>query len=271
MKRILQKFVRGLGFDIHRLPSGRTEALYPYVEEFKKDNLSFKYWITDATYRDWYQPVRHAAWHETSATIQLVAHGNSILEVGSNNGFTMCLLKSITGPDALFVGMEIIPSNCQIANSQIGLNSFQRCQILHLGGSDKSETVEVFNTNNGFITTDKIQNVINVQTIPPDELIAAYGYFDVLKIDVEGFEGRVLKGSRQLLERTPKLIVELHGADVRRYGSTYKEVFDLIGIDRYEGFMCLRDDNELRRFDRERLLRDEPHATIFLAPRQPSS
>ena len=268
MKRLLQKFVRGFGYDIRRLPDGRGEALYPYVAEFKKDNLYFKYWITDETYRDWYKPDQHAAWHETSATIQLVAQGNSILEIGSNNGFTMCLLKSITGTDALFVGMEIIPSNCQVANSQIGLNSLQNCHMLHLGGSDRSESVRVFNTNNGFITSDTIQNVIEVQTIPPDELISTYGYFDVLKIDVEGFEGRVLKGSRRLLERTPKLIVELHGADVSRYGSSYKEIFDLIGIEKYEGSMCLRNDNELRRFDPERLLRDEPHATMFLTPRQ---
>ena len=178
----------------------------------------------------------------------------------------MCILKNITGPDALHVGLDIIPLNCQIADSQIGLNLLTNCHILHYAASDRKETLKVVNQNNGIVTHKEIKNTIKVEAIPCDDLIPKYGYFDLLKIDVEGFEATVLKGCRELLSREPKLIIELHGANVKQYGSNYEEIFNLISVDNYKGHMCLRNDNELRAFDKVMLLREEPHVTIFLKP-----
>jgi FkbM family methyltransferase len=242
---------------------------YPYIEHFNHNGIKFDYYITDSTYRDWYNPIGHAQWHETRGYFELLSPGDSVLEVGCNNGFTMCIIKSITGPSAKFVGMDIVPMNCQIAHSQIGLNVFQNCQIKHCAASDRRGSLTVVNTNNGYISDRQGTDTIIVDAMPCDELLETDGYFDVLKIDVEGYEATVLKGCHQLLTHKPKLIIELHGQNVRSFGSTYAEIFDLIDAGHYQGKMCLRADNELRGFDPASLIVDEPHATVFLKPIRP--
>ena len=67
-----------------------------------------------------------------------------------------------------------------------------------------------------------------------DELDATFGPFDVLKIDVQGFEYQVLRGAENLLRRSPRMVLELHGQQIGDYGHTAKEVLALLDS-RYTG------------------------------------
>lgn len=50
-----------------------------------------------------------------------------------------------------------------------------------------------------------------IQALPLDALLEEYTRVDVIKIDIEGAEGRALEGLRSTLRRCkPKLIIELH-------------------------------------------------------------
>jgi hypothetical protein len=89
-----------------------------------------------------------------------------------------------------------------------------------------------------------------------DDLDHEYGPFDVLKVDVEGFERQVLQGSKKLLARRPRLMLEIHAQihahSLRRFGSTIEDVLDLIGPG-YSGSMVTRD-------LRDRVLKFRPEA-----------
>ncbi|WP_157638015.1 FkbM family methyltransferase [Flexithrix dorotheae] len=267
MKDLIRSLFRSFGFEIRKSVAKPNGELYPYVEEFKLDEINFKYWVTDEVYKSWYNPEGHANWHETQEYFKLIKKDEKVLEVGCNNGFTMSLLKGITGKDTLFVGMDIVSFNCQIACSQIGLNGFTNCHILNIGGSDTSEQVEIAITHNGRVVNSNIgYDTTKVDTMKCDDLIPQFDYFDVLKIDVEGFEAKVLKGCKELLSKQPKLIIEIHGMDLQKFDTNYEEIFDLIQIDKYRGTMCLRGSSEAKEIDVDFLRKEAPHATLFLEP-----
>ena len=63
---------------------------------------------------------------------------------------------------------------------------------------------------------------------------------DLLKIDVEGFEAEVLRGAGRLLERGPRVALELHLDDVKRFGESARSVLELLPAERYRGEMMVR-------------------------------
>ena len=279
MKRLIKRTLRYLGYDILRVDKYPTQTElydkaknYPYIEQFEMKTIRFRHWITDDIFKSWYDPINQRDWCVNEGYLRLVRRSDKILEVGCQIGFTTCLLRSAVGEDGFVVGMDIVPVNCLIANSQIGLNAFQNCHILNLAAADFHGKVRVNNVHNGSVELHRIENTINIDAIRCDELIDQYGYFDVLKIDVEGFETSVLKGCTELLSKKPRLLVELHGSELRKYGSNYRELFQLINANGYEGYMCVEQykpdaRNQLEEFNLEFLIASDVHANIFLRPK----
>jgi FkbM family methyltransferase len=277
MKKFIKSVARRFGYSIHRIDDYTItirdkDKSYPYVETFTMSNICFKYWITDDIYKAWYNPQFQSNWCVNDGYLKIVKKLDKVLEIGCNNGFTTCLIKSAIGQDALIVGMDVIPINCMIANAQIGLNAFMNCHILNIGAANANGVMMVRNVNNGCMALEPTDNTIEVEVIMCDDLIDKYGYFDVVKIDVEGFETSVLKGSANLLSKMPKLIIELHGKDLHTYGSNYEELFDIICVNNYEGYMY-RDPNSphatntLEEFNADVLIRNQVPANLFLIPK----
>ena len=82
----------------------------------------------------------------------------------------------------------------------------------------------------------------DIEAITGDELDGRFGPFNVLKVDVEGFETEVLRGCQNLLKRNPKLILELHPHFMKQYGygGSLEEVWSLIHADQRSGTMVIR-------------------------------
>jgi hypothetical protein len=91
---------------------------------------------------------------------------------------------------------------------------------------------------------NKSADTIQVPAITGDMLDEKHGPFNVLKIDVEGYEVEVLKGCKKLLSRAPKLALEIHRDGLRERGQTLADVLDLIDVGRYEGEMVLHSETE---------------------------
>jgi FkbM family methyltransferase len=275
MRKLVKDIAGRFGIEIRRVKrNGATAAAarsYPYVESFAMDDVRFDYWVTDDTYRTWYNPDAQSKWCINEGYLKFVRKSDKILEIGCNAGFTTCLLSRAVGNDGLVVGLDIIPSNCMVSEAQIGLNRITNTQILHLGAGDFNGKIRVNNQNNGTVQTGEAGG-IEVDVTRCDELMKEYGSFDVLKVDVEGFESQVFKGAAELMSKRPRLLLEIHGAEVEKYGSSYEELFALFGADRYEGLMCVDPNgstatNVLEPFDPTRLLRERVHGNLFLQPK----
>lgn len=81
--------------------------------------------------------------------------------------------------------------------------------------------------------------IVMVGVQPLDEFCLEYGirHIDIVKIDVEGAEYKVLEGGSQILERSrPKLIIELHRNLLPNYGHKMSDVLNYLISLKYELF-----------------------------------
>ena len=71
--------------------------------------------------------------------------------------------------------------------------------------------------------------VVNVPVVPLDEDLAGVREIALLKIDCEGFEGGILQGAKQTIERhRPILFLEIHPTELPKFGSSVADVVNFL-------------------------------------------
>jgi FkbM family methyltransferase len=97
---------------------------------------------------------------------------------------------------------------------------------------------------------------------------------DIIKIDVEGYEGKVLRGARDTLRSArPFIMLELHKDEKQRFGMLRQDIAQLIFDQDYDALL-LSDHQNKKRCEvlpvgpRDALLRRQRTDMLFFVPRQ---
>ncbi len=266
----VKKGFRRLGYNLVKLPRITSEKPLPYVRSYSVGGIEFDFWIADQTGRTWYEVEGIEDTGEAQALLQLVQSGDKILEIGSHHGFYTTMLGRAVGAEGRITALEAEAKNALIGQAQIALNQLGGVvRVLHCAGSDTCGLLNM-NTSDGsnaYATSERDQTTMQVAAVTGDQMHEQYGPFNLLKLDAEGFEGKVLAGCQKLLESKPKLALELHLGLLDRYGATLEGIFEQIDIDAYVGQMIAAPDfNLILEFDRRKI----PTTTglhVFLTPR----
>lgn len=232
VKQFIQDRFATLGYELHR----KRPAFQPYTEQVELAGVSFQFWIGDAIGKEWYDPASDQNFAELAEIARMVRPGDRVLEIGAHHGFTAMLLSKLVGERGSILAVEPSPFNAMMATAQVGLNRAYNCRVLQAAASDRKGSARISLDSNAAVTESP--DGIEVPAITVDELDSMFGPFNVLKIDVEGFERQVLVGSAQLLERRPAILLELHSPLLSRFGSTIDSVLDLIPS--YQGTFVTR-------------------------------
>lgn len=152
----------------------------------------------------------------------VVRPGDTVVDAGANWGVHALYLAMLTGPAGRVLAFEPHPQVVEELRWHVDKNGFKQvevhaCGLLDengeipfvLGGSSK--TSHVLGTHDH---TEGRQVVVPCRTL--DEVIDESGITSLrlLKVDVEGAEGRLLKGAeRSILRFRPHLVVELHNPE----------------------------------------------------------
>jgi len=241
MKQLLKRIIAGMGYEVRRAP---REA-FPFIRKFQHGSLAFEFWIADQMANDWYTQDKLDTSPEFPALLGLLKPGDRVLEVGSHHGFYAVLMAWAVGPAGYVLGLEAVPFNALVAQSQISLNGIgSMCSIRNLAGSDAPGMVLVNKDLNAHVNVTKSWDTISVPAETGDRMDLELGPFNVLKIDVEGFEGKVLAGCKRLLSRRPKLAIEVHTPFLGVYGTSVGEILSVIDAPSYEGVLIGRRNRE---------------------------
>lgn len=230
-------------------------------------------WIANADSVTWYDPEHWLNVAEFQGLKTLATEGSRILEIGAHHGFTALLLAKFVGATGAVTSVEAHPFNAMVDQAQLGLNrSVTNLEFIHSVAADSPGARNIVPGHNSNVTSQSGNDLIEVQAVTGDLLDDNRGPFNFLKVDVEGYELEVLKGCRSLLERAPKLALELHLDLLRERGHSVTDVFDLIQVGRYRGEMALRPDspNVLRPFSVS-ALPDAGIVNVFLSAKDPTS
>jgi FkbM family methyltransferase len=166
----------------------------------------------------------------------------NIIDVGANFGYhTLMFSKETSGCVFAF---EPQIQNFELLKNNVQNNNLSNCAIYNLACGDKNCDVflpvienPIHSLNMGDFTPNNVlpENKTNFsisKSIILDEL--NFPKIDVIKIDVQGWEKKVLLGSRNLLKvYKPILIVEFEWFQLEKTGTTCQELFDLIRQNNY--------------------------------------
>ena len=250
MKNFLKQICRKVGYEFHK--SGyctdpinigtNNKNSFPYIEDFQFDNFHFKFWVANEDGKKMYQNTDVDK--EIACLINATQPSDRIIEIGTHHGFFTVLLGKVVGPKGFVLGLEALPANTLIAQSQITLNELWNvCKIKNVAASDSDTTVNLTRmSSNASVMENNCHNTMTLNAVPADSYLQKYGTFNAIKIDVEGYEYKVLKGCKQILSTRPKLFLELHIPFLKTYKTTVSDIFTLINIKDYEGFMVPRTD-----------------------------
>ena len=252
IQQAIKKIIRTFGYEAHRsgyctdpnnlrMGSGN---IFPYIQLYKFDGYSFNFWVVNKDILKEYNPEDCKKDAEITELINLVKPGDRVLEIGSHHGFYTMLLSLLVGQKGLVVAVEPQPANSLVLHSQVTLNNVENiCKVKNLAMSDKSGTVRLTKTSsNASVLEHDVKNTMSIKADKADNLLTEFGHFDVIKLDVEGYEAKVLSGCKKILESKPKLAIELHVPFLKNYNTNTEEIFRLIGVQNYEGTMIFRKD-----------------------------
>jgi len=165
--------------------------------------------------------------------------GDTFVDIGANIGLMTLLAAHAVGPTGVVYAFEPNPDCCERIRLHVTRNGLTQVHVHPVGLSDQdamlSLTRETGSSVHGSFAPPPDEATVTARYAVPvrrgDDLLgrAPINRPMVIKIDVEGFECRTLRGLAATIERhTPIVLAEVVAGHLARAGSTVAELFDLM-------------------------------------------
>lgn len=206
-----------------------------------------------------YSPWRYPCWtckdlelgiydsYETEVVVKYLKPGATVLDVGAHIGYYTLLYAESVGPEGRVVAVEPDAHNFTVLAHNVNINKFAgRVVLLHAALSDRDGHVDVYHhpMNTGDCRPwvpdpgpDPLWLKATSACKRLDGLLSPDSRFDVIKIDVQGGEIKVLRGMRELLAAQDRTVVfiEYWPYGIRGAGDDPAEFWEFFrGFDAYE-------------------------------------
>ena len=142
--------------------------------------------------------------------LQTLVDGDTrcVVDVGANIGYYMLMLERFMSGQGRIVCFEPEPDNLRELRGNVKRNGLQNVDVFGCAVGSWCGRVSLSPGINGRVG-DGSQGDVDVELVTLDSVIDSA--VDVVKIDVEGYEGHVLWGAQRIIERErPALFVEVH-------------------------------------------------------------
>lgn len=166
----------------------------------------------------------------------LIQKGSVVIDVGANIGDMTLNFSKRVGKEGAVYSFEPFLASFRKLTKHIEINGCENVHLFNLGLGDKPGKFlleERTDNNSGMnriaIGTDKNTHEIQIATL--DQFILAENISEInfLKIDVEGFEKKVLLGANDVLQnQKPALFIELDDNYLKDQGDSSKELIQLL-------------------------------------------
>ncbi len=245
----LSVFENGLSYLNTTFLSGLSGKLIPppylynkeSIREVNRDGINFKLDLSDTVdhyifynYRDFSLEL----FFDESKDVKV------ILDIGANIGWTALRFAS-KNPKAKIIAFEPHPITFQRAQDNFGRNNFNNILCLNIGLGESPSILKIYelmDNNSGMnrivleeldrpykeVKIERLDDVLNSRNIHQ---------VDMIKMDVEGFEGFVLKGASKILtDSNAKILMETDDAYLKNNGSSARTLIDILKGYGYQTF-----------------------------------
>lgn len=154
---------------------------------------------------------------EMQRVCTIVRPGAVAYDLGANFGMYSLLLARLVGPSGIVFSFEPVPGNIEELTANVKLNHFDNVFVIPKAAAAASGTMSFepsLSTASGHLVSNGNSGlVLTVKTTCIDDFVLHEGHDrpDFIKMDVEGSEGDVLAGAREVIRRyQPVMMIELH-------------------------------------------------------------
>jgi FkbM family methyltransferase len=142
--------------------------------------------------------------------------GMAVVDIGANIGWFSLLSAALVGKTGRVFSFEPGMANSRFLMLNKAVNAFDQITLIHAAASDRIESLAYSSTlSNGSVADltgaepGLILNSDIVLAMPIDSIIPPDLPIHLIKVDVEGWEMKALRGAAQTIERwKPKIIAE---------------------------------------------------------------
>jgi FkbM family methyltransferase len=167
----------------------------------------------DLDLADWIQRNMYLGSYEQPQTSRILSHlrpGMTFVDVGANVGYYSAMASSIVGDVGRVISCDPNPYSFDRLSGWIQANQAKNITpvCVALGGEEGTLTTHFADADNhtaslvhGLLPSETRETtVVAVKTLDSEAERLGLGHIDVMKIDVDGYESEVFKGSSKLLE-----------------------------------------------------------------------
>jgi FkbM family methyltransferase len=174
------------------------------------------------------------------AFIECIQPGNIVFDIGAHAGiFTLAAAKRV-GPNGQVFAFEPAPETVRLLRRHIAMNGYvERVRVVESVVSDVNGKVDFYvsglsmaaslsRVNVEVLNPERPRHVpsITASSVTLDSFCARYGVKpNIMKIDAEGAESRILHGARNVLQNLqPVIFCEIHPKQMAQFGGTEDEL-----------------------------------------------
>ena len=194
----------------------------------------------------------------------LLRPGDTFIDVGAHVGWFSTIASRQVGPDGQVLAVEPYPENAAVLRTNLALNGTQNVLVVESALGNRPGTLRIRKgSDSGSVTALEWSTggEVEVPMTTLDEVTSAIAAIKLMKIDVEGWESKVLRGAAETLRRSANVLIEINRPALQEAASSPEELFDLL---RSTGFTCFV---TVRQTGFRRLQRDDRVVNV-LASRQ---
>jgi len=190
---------------------------------------------------------------KTRVFSESIGRGMTVLDLGAHIGYYTLIAAKLVGPEGKVFAFEPEPQNFSLLERNVALNGYKNVTLVQKAVSDKTGIAEFYldteSWGHSLSPIGRSKESISVSVICIDEFIPEGTAVDVIKINIEGAEGRAVRGMERLLTKgdTKVIMIDFHLEGIEGQNSSPKEIWDKLtdfGFEMYD----IQDD-ETRRID----------------------
>ena len=171
--------------------------------------------------------------YETNIIRKIIEPGMTVIDIGANFGYFSLLLSGLVGESGKVFAFEPDPSAFKLLSRNIKENGIKNVFLINKALSDRTGHTKLYldKDNQGEMSlsldnVDKPCGCVYVETITLDSYFARLNEkIDFIKMDVQGAEGMVIDGAKEILNKhKPKILFEFWPRGLNNLGFSPEEL-----------------------------------------------
>jgi FkbM family methyltransferase len=191
-------------------------CIFKKMKKFKYNNKEIYFWSRFDNDHIYKRIKKYNNFYEINLLEKISTFNLSgtYVDIGSNIGNHTIYFALFTNSERV-VSIEIHPEIYEILLKNIELNPSEKYHPINIGVGDKTETILLSKINDDNVGMTHIINEFGDVVVKKlDDILCDFNNISLIKIDVEGYELKVLHGAKDIIKKNkPVLIVECRGEE----------------------------------------------------------